>query len=252
MRDPAIYCGLCGDTTRAGSSLHRARGAALPRTQPYWRGCASDRRRRDRVVLAKRYERLDKDVDPAIPHRRADRRIPDAGAHSNKYGYARGCNVITAYLVGDLQLLERLRALPDAINSGLLRGITQLGIELQRHVQQDKLSGQVLRSRTGSLRSSIGLRVDQSDGAFTASVFTDSRYADVQEYGFAGTVSVRASLGRVREVFGRPISEKTVSVRAYDRRMNLPERSFLRSALKDMTPAIRDGMAAALADAVSQ
>jgi len=160
--------------------------------------------------------------------------------------------VITAYLVGDVQLLERVRALPDAINSGLLRGITQLGIELQRHVQEDKLSGQVLRSRTGSLRSSIGLRVDQSDGAFTASVFTDSRYADVQEYGFAGTVSVRASLRRVREAFGRPMSEKTVSVRAYDRRMNLPERSFLRSALKDMTPAIRDGMAAALADAVSQ
>jgi len=86
--------------------------------------------------------------------------------------------VITAYLVGDVQLLERLRALPGAINSGLLRGIAQLGIELQRHVQQDKLSGQVLRSRTGSLRSSISLQVDRSGGAVTASVFTDSRYAD--------------------------------------------------------------------------
>jgi hypothetical protein len=160
--------------------------------------------------------------------------------------------VISARVIGDGQALERLRALPEAAKSRLLRAITQLGIELQSDVQQDKLSGQVLRSRTGSLRSSIGLRVDQSDGAFTASVFTDSRYAGVQEYGFAGTVSVRASLRRVREAFGRPMSEKTVSVRAYDRRMNLPERSFLRSALKDMTPAIRDGMAAALADAVSQ
>ena len=160
--------------------------------------------------------------------------------------------MISACVIGDGQALERLRALPEAAKSRLLRAITQLGIELQSDVQQDKLSGQVLRSRTGSQRSSIGLRVDQSDGAFTASVFTDSRYADVQEYGFAGTVSVRASLRRVKEAFGRPMSEKTVSVRAYDRRMNLPERSFLRSALKDMTPAIRDGMAAALADAVSQ
>jgi Bacteriophage HK97-gp10, putative tail-component len=160
--------------------------------------------------------------------------------------------VITAYLVGDMQLLERLRALPHAINSGLLRGITQLGIELQRHVQQDKLSGQVLRSRTGSLRSSIGLQVDQSGGAVTASVFTDSRYAGVQEYGFAGTVSVRASLRRIREAFGRPIAEKTISVRAYDRHMDLTERSFLRSALEDMAPAIRDEVEAALAEAVSQ
>ena len=160
--------------------------------------------------------------------------------------------MITAYLVGDEQLLERLRALPDAINLGLLRGITRLGIELQSDVQQDKLSGQVLRSRTGSLRSSIDLRVDQSGGAITASVFSDSRYAGVQEYGFAGTVSVRASLRRIREAFGRPIAEKTISVRAHDRRMDLPERSFLRSALEDMTPAIRDGVEAALAEAVSQ
>jgi hypothetical protein len=160
--------------------------------------------------------------------------------------------VITAYLVGDVQLLERLRALPDAINSGLLRGITQLGIELQRHVQQDKLSGQVLRSRTGSLRSSIGLRVDQSGGAVTASVFADSRYAGAQEYGFTGTISVRASLRRIRDAFGRPIAEKTISVRAYDRRIDLPERSFLRSALADMAPVIRDEVGAALAEAISQ
>ena len=160
--------------------------------------------------------------------------------------------MITAYLVGDVQLLERLRALPGAINSGLLRGIAQLGIELQRHVQQDKLSGQVLRSRTGSLRSSVSLQVDQSGGAVTASVFTDSRYARAQEYGFAGTVSVRASLRRIREAFGRPIAEKAISVRAYDRRMDLPERSFLRSAVEDIPPAIRDEVEAALAKAVSQ
>lgn len=160
--------------------------------------------------------------------------------------------MITAYLVGDEQLLKRLHALPDAINSGLLSGITQLGIELQREVQQGKLSGQVLRSRTGLLKSSIDLRVDQSGSAITASVFTDNRYAGVQEYGFAGTVSVRASLRRIREAFGRPIAEKTINVRAYDHRMNLPERSFLRSALEDMAPAIRHEVEAALAEAVSQ
>ena len=160
--------------------------------------------------------------------------------------------MITAYLIGDELALERLRALPEAVNSRLLRLITQLGIELQRVVQQDKLSGQVLRSRSGSLKSSIDVKVDQSGGAITASVFSESRYAGAQEYGFAGTVRVRASLRRIREAFGRPIAEKTISVRAYDRRMDLPERSFLRSALDDMTPAIRNEVEAALAQAVSQ
>jgi hypothetical protein len=109
--------------------------------------------------------------------------------------------VITAYLVGDVQLLERLRALPEAIDSGLLRGITQLGIELQRHVQEDKLSGQVLRSRTGSLRSSISLQVDQNGGAVTASVFTDRKYAGVQE----SVLPERSVSGPAFDASGRPL-----------------------------------------------
>jgi hypothetical protein len=160
--------------------------------------------------------------------------------------------VITAYLVGDEQLLERLRGISDAVNSGLARCITQLGIDLQRNVQQDKLSGQVLKSRTGTLKSSIDRRVDQNARGATTDIFTALRYGAAQEYGFTGTVSVGASLRRIREAFGRPIAEKTISVRAYDRRMALPERSFLRSALEDMTPAIRDAVDAALAEAVSQ
>ena len=98
--------------------------------------------------------------------------------------------MITGYLIGDQQLIERLRALPSAVNSGLLCAITRLGIELQREVRQDKLGGQVLRSRTGSLRSSIDLSVDNGGGTITATVFSDSRYAGAQEYGFTGTVSV--------------------------------------------------------------
>jgi len=134
--------------------------------------------------------------------------------------------MIIGYLVGDREVLDRLRALPDAVNSSLLPAITRLGIELQRDVQQDKLSGQVLKSRTGSLGSSIDLRVDQSGGAIVANVFTDSPYAAVHEYGFAGTVSVRASLRRITEAFGRPIAETTINVRAYDRRMDLPNAHF--------------------------
>jgi hypothetical protein len=160
--------------------------------------------------------------------------------------------VITAYLVGDEQLLERLRGISDAVNSGLARCITQLGIDLQRNVQQDKLSGQVLKSRTGTLKSSIDRRVDQNARGATTDIFTALRYGAAQEYGFTGTVSVGASLRRIREAFGRPIAEKTISVRAYERRMALPERSFLRSALDDMTPAIREAVDSALAEAVSQ
>jgi hypothetical protein len=104
--------------------------------------------------------------------------------------------VITAHLVGDERALARLRDMPLAINSGLARAITKLGIDLQGKVQQDELSGQMLAARSGSLKSSIDLRVDQSATVVTATVFTDSAYAGAHEYGFAGTVNVRASLRR--------------------------------------------------------
>jgi phage gpG-like protein len=160
--------------------------------------------------------------------------------------------MIAAELVGGDAALTRLRAMPEAINASLLRVIAKLGIDLQRSVQQEELSGQALQIRSGSLQSSIDLRLDQSPTAATATVFTDSRYAGIHEYGFAGAVSVGASLRSITQAFGRPIAERIITVRAYRRSMNLPERSFLRSALEEMTPAIRDEVEAALRQAVTE
>jgi hypothetical protein len=129
--------------------------------------------------------------------------------------------MIDAHIVGETQTLERLRALPDAVTSSLVRAITRLGIDLQRKVQQDKLGGQMLMDRTGTLQSSIDLRIDQSAGSVSATVFTNSKYARAQEYGFSGTVNVRASVRRIKKAFGRPIAERTISVRSHSRRMDL-------------------------------
>ncbi len=146
--------------------------------------------------------------------------------------------MISAELLGDGPALDRLRALPDAANAGLARAIAKLGIDLQSHVQQDKLSGQVLEVRSGALRSSIDVETDQSATTITTTVFTDLDYAAAQEYGFFGTVNVRASLRQIKEAFGRPIAAKTISVRAHSRQVDLPARSFLQSALDDMAPNI--------------
>ena len=52
----------------------------------------------------------------------------------------------------------------------------------------------------------------------------------------------------LREAFGKAIAPKTIFMRAFSRHMNLPERSFMRSALDDM----QDEIARALNDAVSE
>jgi hypothetical protein len=120
--------------------------------------------------------------------------------------------LIIARLVGDDKVLARLRAMPGGINAGLVRSITKLATDLQRNVQQGKLSGEVLAARSGSLKSSIDVRLDERPTEVAATVFSDSKYARVHEFGFTGAVDVKASLRRITEVFGRAISAKTINV----------------------------------------
>jgi hypothetical protein len=159
--------------------------------------------------------------------------------------------VISAELLGDGPALDRLRALSDTANAGLARAIAKLGIALQGNVQQDKLSGEVLKVRSGALKSSIDVQIDKSAAGVTATVFSDLDYAPAQEYGFSGTVNVRASLRLIKQAFGHPIVAKTVSVRAHSRQMDLPARSFLQSALDDMAPNISADIEDALREAIS-
>jgi phage gpG-like protein len=146
--------------------------------------------------------------------------------------------VIAIQVAGDAAAQERLRTLGKAVESGIARAVAKLGIELKNIVQQDKLGGQVLRPRSGTLRDSITMGVEQRPAAFSATVSTDARYAAAQEYGFQGRVDVRASLRRITKAFGRPIAPITIGVGAYSRPMDLPPRSFLRSSLDDMAPYI--------------
>jgi phage gpG-like protein len=159
--------------------------------------------------------------------------------------------MISANFLGDASALDRLKALPDAANTGLAQAIAKLGSDLQSSVQQNKLSGQVLDVRSGTLRSSIAVAVDQTASGITATVSTDVDYAAAQEYGFSGTVNVRSSLRLIKEAFGRPIAAKTIGVGAYSRRMNLPERSFLRSALDEMGSDISAEVQDALREAIT-
>lgn len=152
--------------------------------------------------------------------------------------------MITAYIIGDREVIARFAAMGEKAQQSLSRAVMQLGLELDRRVKQ-KLSGEVLKVRTGVLRSSTNLSVSQTPTSVLATEGTNVRYARVHEFGFQGTVSVRAHLRHVVQVFGRPIAA-TQNVRAHTRRMNLPERSFLRSALREMEPQIRTGMEAAV------
>ena len=153
--------------------------------------------------------------------------------------------MITIELVGDDRIAARLDAMPGRMHDGLARAVTRLGLELQRQVQAEKLSGQVLKVRTGSLRSSINTALADAPARIEASVGTNIRYARPHEYGVAHPWTIAAKGRALRFVIGgRVIFRRSV------RHPPLPERSFLRSALADMAPRIDEGLREAVAQSL--
>jgi HK97 gp10 family phage protein len=158
--------------------------------------------------------------------------------------------VITGYVIGDAQVIAKLKELPQKTQQSLTRAITKLAIELQSKVKQDKLSGQVLKRRTGTLSRSINREITETANAVTGQVGTNVEYAAYHEYGFHGTQQIKEHLRTIKQAFGRPIEPRSVTVAAHSRKVDYPAHSFLRSALHDMDATIRAGIADALHEAI--
>lgn len=133
--------------------------------------------------------------------------------------------------------VAKLEALPERVKSELTATMGSLVVRLSRKVQQEKLRGQALGYKSGRLYRSIGSDVSETDTQIQGVVSTPVEYAPVHEYGFKGSVDVKAHLREIKKAFGRPIPPKEIEVRAHARMMNLPERSFLRSALREFVDA---------------
>lgn len=150
---------------------------------------------------------------------------------------------VSATLEGGDHAVARFKDMPPKLRTELKVGITRAALAVQRDSVANKLSGQVLNVRTGRLRRSITTRVEDDGDQVTGIVGTNAEYAAAHEYGFEGVVTVREHLRRT--VLGNE-----ATVRAHDRHMNIPEKSFLRSALNDMQPQIRSEFQQAAARAL--
>jgi len=168
--------------------------------------------------------------------------------------------VIDALIVGDEEVIKRLTGFPEKVRGNVHQSIGRLVLQLQKKVVSEKLSGQVLNVRTGRLRRSVDNTIVETPGAISGVVSTNVEYAPIHEYGFEGTVSVKAHLRQIKnaslvnagkvakgQVVNNRAGTGVASVRAHTRQINMPARSFLRSSLKEMTGEIREELNAAIA-----
>lgn len=158
--------------------------------------------------------------------------------------------MITACITGDTAVLLKLRSMGIGIRDALRMAVRRESIALTRYVKENKLSGQVLKNRTGTLRRKINYFVAETPTSMTGSVGVKLSYAAAHEYGIDKTVSVREHLRTIKQAWGRPIEPMSVAVHAHQRHMHLPERSFLRSSLRENELTIREHLHAAVAGAI--
>jgi hypothetical protein len=155
--------------------------------------------------------------------------------------------VIDADFVGEAQVVDRLRSLPDMVRSRLVPAISKLGIDLQSRVRQHQLGGPM---RSDARWSSIDLLIEQSINGVSASVCVNRKYVRREERLQLGSDSVRASVRRIKKLFRRTVAERAMGARAYRRGSDPGARSFLHSILEDMTPEIGNEIEASLREAV--
>lgn len=155
---------------------------------------------------------------------------------------------------GGEEVATRLRAMPSRLREVLVRAMKAQWFLLQRHIVNDKLSGQVLNRRTGNLASSINVGGKDSLTQFIdepaeliGRVGTKVWYGHVHEFG--GSFTVKAHERTISQVFGRPVTPTRVQVRSYT--AHYPERSFLRSGLRDRSAQFRGAIASAIRESLS-
>ena len=137
--------------------------------------------------------------------------------------------MITGKIIKGANLDQQFRGAIPNMESGVQKTVMELALKLTANVKGEKLSGQVLHVRTGNLRRSIHPEWDMRPNYAGAIVGTDEKYAAIHEYG--GEIVPKDKPYLVFKIGDQWIRTKKVT---------MPERSFLRSAIKEMAPEIRE------------
>ena len=148
---------------------------------------------------------------------------------------------------GAKKTAKNLRDSGKRMHGAVRKSLASLVLELMVKVKQEKLSGpgtgQALNVRTGRLRRSITQRITDSGREVRGIVGTNVDYAKFHEFG----PSVKDELKKHKEGFKAALKANKPALKADD----LPPRSFLRSALKEMEPRIREEFANAVKESSS-
>lgn len=154
-----------------------------------------------------------------------------------------GTPLVSLTLVGGDALVAQMTALGPRLTVNLTRAMHRITIDVQGAVKRDKLSGQVLKVRTGTLRRSVSSEV---------AVHEDTGMIE----GFVGVFRGPAMLyGRLHEYGGERsyLSWRGANNTRFGTHViaHYPERSFLRSTLAERQEVIQKALDRAVEATIS-
>lgn len=156
----------------------------------------------------------------------------------------------TITVVGEERVKARFERFGRAVRQRLREAVYLSGVTLQRHVMDEKLSGQVLNVRTGILRSSIALdppseAADEGDRIFIR-VGTNKSYGIAWELGNPDH-EIGARRKKALRWFGS--DGKPVFRRRVFWRTAVHQRPFLLPSFEELRGDIRERLRAAIEEA---
>lgn len=157
--------------------------------------------------------------------------------------------MIQGMVVGQEQVIAHLGEVHPRVLSLVRQEVEREAINLLRYVKEQKLTGQMLKNRTGTLRRSINYALSIEDQGLTAVVGTNLVYAAIHEYGGvtrAHVIEARKKKALAFQVGGQSLVRRSVQHPG----SKMPERSFLRSSLRENEARIKTAIAAAVSRGV--
>lgn len=141
------------------------------------------------------------------------------------------------------KLISDVGTMPAQVVAAVTTKMRQVTINLQRHVVNDKLHGQVLKQQSGKLARSIQQDVHTDGDLVIGEVFSagDVKYAGIHEHG--GTTPAHDIIPNKADALAFMMGGKMVFAKiVHHPGSRMPERSFLRSSLADQSSDITAGL----------
>ena len=161
---------------------------------------------------------------------------------------------VVGTVVGETKLISRINSIAPGVRKSVTETMLRVTQDLQRYIQKNKLAGQLLKRRTGTLAASIQFKVVSSPDGVTGVVGSrvneskPLKYAGPLENGFDGTVTVKAHMRTIKQAFGHSIEPKTISVRAHGARRHIKAYKYMASSLAENKTTYLEQIAKAVAE----